>query len=211
MEGTTPSGEASSGPLSCQQGTEGFKVVPLLLQYGDTQMSDTIQMRTTSEQSGDYRVYAAATVNGEQPVKGFAIHQDIAGRLDPNDYVEAELSDEGAVALEPDKATSATVRMRSANGPAVRHVYVSPEFLSQFGDFEFDGEDTDLDSVPALAISSLNSSTEEEYETDKQERSSAEDAANALLGESDDSDEQEADDSDEERVELSDEEVGLAE
>lgn len=181
-------------------------------------MTETIQMRTTQQQSGDYRVFATATVSGEQPVKGLALHTDITGRLDfPDDegYVEVELSNEGAVALTPDKATSATVRFATGDGPAVRHVYVSPDLLSNFGDFEFDGEDTELDSVPSLAISNISASDEEAYEQDKEERGSAEEAADALLGGSDDSDdsdesESEADEESEE-VEISDEEIGITE
>lgn len=173
-------------------------------------MSETIQMRTTQEQSGDYRVFATATVGGEQPVKGLALHQDITGRLDSAEYVEVELSDEGAVALAPDKATSATIRFATDGGPAVRHVYVSPDFLSNFGDFTFDGEDTDLSAVPSVAISNIEPSDEDSYESDKEDRASAEEAADALLGGSDDdSDESEADDSDEEEVEISDEEIGI--
>lgn len=175
-------------------------------------MSETIQMRTTQEQSGDYRVYATATVGGEQPVKGLAIHTDITGRLEDAEYVEVELSEEGAVALSPDKATTATVRFHTADGPAVRHVYVSPNFLAQFGDFDFDGEDTDLDTVPSLGISGIQPSSEDAYEQDKEDRSSAEDAADALLGGSDDSDEeQEADDSEDEEVGIDDEELGIVE
>lgn len=178
-------------------------------------MTETIQMRTTQEQSGDYRVFATATVGGSQPVKGLALHTDITSRLDSAEYVEVELSEEGAVALSPDKATSATVRFHTADGPAVRHVYVSPEFLSEFGDFEFDGEDTDLDTVPSLGISGISASTEDEYEADKEERSSAEDAADALLGGSDEADaddSDESDDSDEaEEVGVSDEEIGIVE
>jgi hypothetical protein len=180
-------------------------------------MSETIQMRTTDEQSGDYRVFATATVGGNQPVKGLAIHTDITSRLDSAEYVEAELTEDGAVALEPDKATSATVRFQSAGGPAVRHVYISPDFLSEFGDFEFDGEDTDLDAVPAVGIESIDPSSEDAYEQDKDDRASAEEAADALVGgstddsdesEADDSDESEADDSDDEQ-EVSDEEIGI--
>lgn len=178
--------------------------------HTESTMAETIQMRTTQEQSGDYRVFATATVGGEQPVKGLALHTDITSRLDSADYVSVEMDNEGPVKLTPDKATSATVRFATADGPAVRHVYVSPDFLSQFGEFEFEGEDTDLDSVPSLAITSIDTSSEEEYEQDKEDRSSAEDAAEALFGEADDSDEAEADESDEETVEVSDDEIGIA-
>jgi hypothetical protein len=177
-------------------------------------MSESIQMRTTQEQSGDYQVYATATIGGAQAVKGLAIHDDISGQI-PEEYIEVELSGDGAVPLEPDKATTATVRFQT-NGPAVRHAYVEPSFLSEFGDFDFDGEDTDLDSVPSLAISGISGSSEDAYEQDKEEQSSAEDAADALLGNSDsDSDEAEADDSDEQEdddereVEVSNDELGL--
>jgi len=184
-------------------------------------MAETIEARTTQEQSGDYRVYATATVGGEQPVKGLAIHQDVIERVGSPEYATVELSEDGPepLVLEPDKATSATVRMQSASGPAVRHVYVSPEFLSQFDEtFEFDGEETDLDAVPSLAISGLEASDEESYEQDKDARSSAEEAADALFGdESDDSEESEEadaeeseeDESDEEKVEIADDELGI--
>jgi len=174
-------------------------------------MSETIQMRTTDEQSGDYRVFATATVGGSQPVKGLAIHNDVVSRLDSAEYVEVELSESGAIPLSPDKATSATVRFASSEGPAVRHAYVEPEFLAQFGDFTFDGDETDLDSVPALSISGITPSTEEEYESDKDDRASAEEAADALFGEESESDdEQEADESDEEQeVGIDDETLGI--
>lgn len=173
-------------------------------------MSESIQMRTTQEQSGDYRVFATATVGGSQPVKGLALHTDITSRLESAEYVEVELSEDGEVALSPDKATSATVRLNTDDGPAVRHVYISPEFLSEFGDFEFEGEDTDLDAVPSLGISGIEPSTEDEYESDKEERASAEEAADALLGESDaDSDESDEPDEEDEEVEVSDEEIGI--
>lgn len=177
-------------------------------------MTETIQMRTTQEQSGDYRVYATATVGGSQPVKGLALHTDITSRLDSQEYVEVELSNEGAVALSPDKATSATVRFATADGPAVRHVYVSPDFLSEFGDFTFNGEDTDLDAVPSLAISGISPSDEDSYESDKADRASAEEAADALFGESDgDPDEAESDEDseDSEEIEVSDDEIGIVE
>jgi hypothetical protein len=171
-------------------------------------MSESIQTRTTDEESGDYRVYAAATVGGSQPVKGLAIHRDVTGRLDPNDYVEVTFSGDGAIPLEPDKATSATVRFASANDPSVRHVYVSPSFLQEFETFSFDGSDTDLDDVPDLALDGIAPSSEEEYEQDKEERGSAEEAADALLGsQSDGSDSDESDESEE--AEVSDEAVGL--
>jgi TATA-binding protein-associated factor Taf7 len=176
-------------------------------------MSETIQMRTTQEQSGDYRVFATATVGGNQPVKGLAVHTDITSRLDSAEYVEAELAEGGAVALEADKATSATVRFQSAGSPAVRHVYITPEFLSQFGDFEFDGEDTDLDAVPSVGIESISPSSEDAYEQDKDERASAEDAADALVGESQDDADAEDSESDESEADdeqaVSDEEIGI--
>lgn len=176
-------------------------------------MSETIQMRQTQQNSGDYDVYAAATVGGEQPVKGLALHHDITQRLDQPDYAEVEMAEDGGVELSPDKATTATVRFRTEDNPAVRHVYVSPDFLAQFGDFDFEGEDTDLDAIPSLAIDGITASTEDEYEADKEERSSAEDAADALLGESDDAEAEdgESEDSEDEEVELSDEEIGIVE
>jgi len=175
-------------------------------------MSETIQMRTTDEESGNYRVFAAATVGGEQPAKGLALHHDITSRLDEAEYVEITFDEGGAVELAPQKATSATIQFATDDGPAVRHVYVSPDFLETFGGVSFDGSDTDLDALPSLAIDGIVPSSEEEYEADKEERADAEEAADALFGESDDSDEEEeADDSDEEAVAVSDEEIGIVE
>jgi hypothetical protein len=167
-------------------------------------MSETVELRTTDESSGDYRVFAAATVGGNQPVKGLAIHTDIVSRLDSAEYVEVEFAESGPepLVLEPDKATSATVRMQSANGPAIRHVYLSPEFLQNLdASFEFEGEDTDLSAVPQIALSGIQPSSEESYEQDKDTRGSADEAADALFGDaesdSDESDETDADESDE--------------
>jgi len=182
-------------------------------------MTETIQMRTTDEESGDYRVFDAATVGGEQPVKGLALHHDITGRLDEAEYVEITFDEGGAVELAPQKATSATIQFATDDGPAVRHVYVSPDFLENFGGVSFDGSDTNLDALPSLAIDGIVPSSEEEYEADKEERADAEEAADALFGEADDSDEAEADDSDEaeaddsdgEEVAVSDEEIGIVE
>jgi len=177
-------------------------------------MSETIQMRRTQQNSGDYDAFAMATVGGDTPVKGLAIHHDILDRLDSRDYIEVELSSDGPVELSPDKATSATVKM-ATDGPAIRHVYLSPEFLSNFGDFSFDGNDTDLSSVPAVGISGISESTESVYESDKDSRGSAEDAADALFGDSEgneSSDEQESPESESEaseEIEVSDEEIGL--
>jgi len=161
-------------------------------------MSETIQMRTTDEASGDYRVYAA---KGDTPMKGVAIHHDITERLDSAEFVEVELVEgEGAVTFEPYGATSATVKVRSGN--AVRNAYVEPRFLSQYDSgFSFDGIDTDLDSVPTFAIDSISASDEQEY--DDSQNTSADEAVDALFGDSDDSDEKE--------VEVSDEEIGLVE
>jgi hypothetical protein len=175
-------------------------------------MSETIQMRTTQEQSGDYQVYAAATIGGEQTVKGLAIHDDISGQIEA-DYIAVTFDGDGAVSLSPDKATSATVRF-ATDSVAVRHAYVEPSFLEGFGNFTFDGDDTDLEAVPAFGISAIEPSSEEAYEQDKEEQSTAEDAADALLGGSDDDSEEEAeaDDSDEEEAEevgVDDETLGI--
>ena len=182
-----------------------------LMKWSNPPMSETIQMRTTQEESGDYRVFATATVGGEQPVKGLALHTDIVSRLPSAEYVEVELTSEGAVSLSPDKATSATVRFATSDGPAVRHVYVSPSFLEGFGSFSFDGTDTDLRSVPSLAIDGISASSEEDYESDKEERGSAEEAADALFGDSDETEESEAETEESEDVEISDEEIGIVE
>jgi hypothetical protein len=180
-------------------------------------MTETIQMRTTDEESGDYRVFDAATVGGEQPVKGLALHHDITGRLDEAEYVELTFDNSGAVELAVESATSATIKLATDSGPAVRHVYVSPEFFGNFGDVSFDGKDTDLDALPSLAIDGVAPSSEEEYEAEKEERANSEErtdadeAADALFGETDDSDESEDSDSDEQQVEVSDEEIGIVE
>lgn len=173
-------------------------------------MSETIQMRTTQEQSGDYRVYAA---KGDEPVKGLALHADLIDRLDGEpDYVAVTIEEGGAVALEAEKFTGSTFRL--SNQPAVRHAYVTPQFVAGF---DFDGdmptdETFDVEGFPAIGISDLSASDEETY--DEEQNSSAEDAADALFGEGDgDSDEAEADadDSDEEEtVEISDEELDIA-
>lgn len=172
---------------------------------------ESIQMRTTSESSGDYRVYAA---KGDEPIKGLAVHFDLveAGDLMDADYIEVEVSEGGAVELTPASTTTATVK--AVNKPAIRHAYIEPTFLSQFGDFEFEGESTDLDAVPTIGISGLSASDEDTYE--ESVSTSAEDAADALFGEgeSQDSDEAEAesDEGDEaEEVEVSDDELGIVE
>lgn len=177
-------------------------------------MTESIIMRTTDEQSGEYRVYAAAEVGGETPIKGLALHQDIVEAVVGDiDYIEAEVEEGGNVSLDPDKATSATVRV--ANLPAVRHAYLSPEFLSQFDEgFEFEGEETDLDAVPSVGLASIESSSEDAYESDKEDRSSAEDAAEALVGGSDGEsaeDSDESDESEDEEVDIAPEELGIAE
>jgi hypothetical protein len=170
-------------------------------------MSETIQMRTTQEESGDYRVYAA---KGDNPIKGLAIHHDITSRLDSAEYVEVSLVEgEGAVTFEAYGATSATVKIRS--GTAARNGYVEPRFLQGYdSSFSFDGKDTDLDSMPTFAIESISASDESTY--DDSQSTSADDAAEALFGDSDDSEATEADseEDEEETVEVSDEEIDIA-
>jgi hypothetical protein len=155
-------------------------------------------MRTTDEESGDHRVYAA---KGDTPVKGVALHQDIIAELNGEpDFIAVEFSDDGAIDLTPASATSATVKFD--HQPAVRHIYADPTFVSEFGDFTFDGGDTDLDTVPTLGIESIVSSDETTY--DSALGTSAEEAVEALFAE------QEAvEDIDEDEVEISDEDIGL--
>lgn len=167
-------------------------------------MTESIQMRTTQEQSGDYRVYSA---KGDTPVKGLAVHTDLIDRLDGEpDYVEVEFSEDGAVALDAEKFTGST--FRAANQPAVRHAYLDPQFVAGFGMDELPTEETfDVEGFPSIGISNIESSDEDAY--DEETNSSAEEAADALFGESDgDSEEAEAD-SDEDEVEISDEEAGI--
>lgn len=172
-------------------------------------MSDTIQMRQTGE-SGDYYVFAA---KGDEPVKGLALHSDITDRLggefeSGDQHIAVTFEEDASVPLEAEKFTGSTFRV--ANQPAVRHAYFTPQFVASYGMDDIPTEETfDVEGFPNLGLSNVELSDEDTY--DEETNTSAEDAANALLGESDDSDEQEADDSDEERVELSDEEVGLAE
>lgn len=179
-------------------------------------MSETI-LRTTQEQSGNYAVFAAATVGGFQPMKGFAIHHDITGRLpDGTEYVNVALESEGKLDLQPVKATTATVQYASEGSAAVRHVYLDPEFLAEFGEVDFKGKETDLSALPTVSIANIEASSEEEYEQAKEEANSAEEEADALFGEdSDDSEDADSDeseaDADDEEVEISDEEVGIVE
>jgi len=170
-------------------------------------MSETIQMRTTQEQSGDYRVYAA---KGDEPIKGLALHTDLVERLDGEpDYIAVTVSEDGAVALDAEKFTGSTFRL--SNQPAVRHAYVTPQFVAGFGMDDIPTEETfDVEGFPSLGISDLSVSDEETY--DEETNSSADEAADALFGDADgDSDEAEADESDDEEVEIADEELGIAE
>mgnify|MGYP006430851699 CR=1 FL=1 len=180
-------------------------------------MSETIQMRTTQEQSGDYRVFAA---KGDDPVKGLAIHTDLIDRLDGEpDYVAVTFEEGGAIQLEAEKFTGSTFRV--SNQPAVRHAYFEPQFVAGF---DYDGdlpteETFDCEGFPAIGISDLSVSDEETY--DEEQNTSAEEAADALFGEgeADDSDEENdaengdtdnsepADESEE--VGVSDEEIGI--
>lgn len=166
-------------------------------------MSETIQMRTTQEQSGDYRVYAA---KGDDPIKGLALHGDLIERIDGNvDYIEVTIAEGGAVELEPEKFTGSTFRL--SNQPAVRHAYVTPQFMAGFGMDDIPTEETfDVDGFPAVGIAGLESSDEDTY--DEEQNSSAEDAAEALFGEESESDESEA--AQEQEVEISDEELDIA-
>jgi len=169
-------------------------------------MSETIQMRTTQEQSGDYRVYAA---KGDEPIKGLALHTDLIERLDGEpDYVAVTVSEDGAVALNAEKFTGSTFRL--SNQPAVRHAYVTPQFAAGFGMDDIPTEETfDVEGFPSIGISDLSVSDEETY--DEETNSSADEAADALFGDSEDSEDSEADADDEEEVEIADEELGIAE
>lgn len=172
-------------------------------------MSETIQMRTTQEQSGDYRVYAA---KGDDPIKGLALHDDLTERLEGEpEYVAVTIEEGGAVALEAEKFTGSTFRL--SNDPAVRHAYVTPAFAQSFGMDEVPTEETfDVEGFPSIGISDLSISDEETY--DEEQNSSADEAADALFGDSADAeDSEESDNSGEEaeEVEISDEEVGITE
>lgn len=172
-------------------------------------MSETIQMRTTQEQSGDYRVYAA---KGDDPIKGLALHDDLTERLDGEpEYVAVTIEEGGAVSLDAEKFTGSTFRL--SNDPAVRHAYVTPAFAQSFGMDEVPTEETfDVEGFPSIGISDLSISDEETY--DEEQNSSADEAADALFGESQDGaeaedSESEPDEDSEEEVEISDEEVGI--
>jgi len=168
-------------------------------------MSETIQMRTTDEQSGDYRTYAA---KNDEPVKGLAIHNDLVDRLDSPEYVAVTFEEGGAIELEADKFTGSTFRV--ANLPSVRHAYVSPQFAAAFGMDDIPTEETfDVEGFPSIGISDLESSDEETYDADDSTVTSAEEAADALFGESDDDSDEEAEAEDEEEAEISDEEIGI--
>lgn len=169
-------------------------------------MSETIQMRTTQEQSGDYRVYAA---KGDDPIKGLALHTDLISRLDGEpDYVAVTIEEGGAVELNAEKFTGSTFRL--SNQPAVRHAYVTPQFAAGFGMDEIPTEETfDVEGFPSIGISDLSVSDEETY--DEETNSSADEAADALFGDSEDSEDSEAEADDEaEEAEIADEELGIA-
>jgi len=182
-------------------------------------MSETIQMRQTQTESGDYRVFAA---KGDDPVKGLALHKDLTSRLNGDfdsgeQYIEVEFSEGGPIGLDAEKFTGSTFRV--SNPDPVRHAYFGPQFVSGFG-YEGDmptDETFDVDGFPAIGISDLSLSDEATY--DSEQNSTAEDAADALFGEDEeqDSDETEADseeseaDSDEEQADISDEELGIVE
>lgn len=169
-------------------------------------MSETIQMRTTQEQSGDYRVYAA---KGDEPIKGLALHTDLIERLDGEpDYVAVTIEEGGAVALNAEKFTGSTFRL--SNQPAVRHAYVTPQFAAGFGMEDIPTEETfDVEGFPSIGISDLSVSDEETY--DEETNSSADEAADALFGDSEDSEDSEAEADDEaEEAEIADEELGIA-
>lgn len=173
-------------------------------------MSETIQIRTTQEQSGDYRVYAA---KGDEPIKGLALHTDLIERLESPDYVAVTIEEGGAIELDAEKFTGSTFRL--SNEPAVRHAYVTPQFAQAFGMDEVPTEETfDVDGFPSIGISDLSASDEDAY--DEEQNSSAEEAAEALFGDESGSEVEETEsepdeDSDEEEVEISDEEVGIVE
>lgn len=183
-------------------------------------MTETIQMRTTQEQSGNYRVFAGPTINGLQRAKGLAVIQSAVERLGDPDFIEAEFSEEAEVELVPDKWTGATGRYET-EGPAIRHVYLDPELLSELFDWEAPNEGEDPELPESVGIT-IRASSEEQYEESKQEAQEAveEDAEVEVEGlvagdaetqESEDA-ESESDDSDsdeEGEVEISDEEVGL--
>jgi len=175
-------------------------------------MSETIQMRTTQEQSGDYRVFAA---KGDDPVKGLALHTDLTDRLEGEpDYVAVTFEEGGAIELEAEKFTGSTFRV--SNQPAVRHAYFEPQFVAGF-DFEGDlptEETFDVEGFPAIGISDLSVSDEETY--DEEQNTSAEEAADALFGDADADSDEEADaeaegesDEESEEVGISDEEIGI--
>lgn len=168
-------------------------------------MSETIQMRTTQEQSGDYRVYAA---KGDDPIKGLALHTDLVSRLDGEpDYVAVTVEEGGAVALNAEKFTGSTFRL--SNQPAVRHAYVTPQFAAGFGMDEIPTEETfDVEGFPSIGISNIEVSDEETY--DEETNSSAEEAADALFGDSADAEDSDEDTESEEEVEISDEELDIA-
>lgn len=144
-------------------------------------MSETsIQMASGIESdefktSGDYCVYDAATVAGDQAAKGFAF---LAGAAEQaGRHVEVTVSDDGDE-LELEKVTSRTARYATP-GPAVRHIYIDHDVLAELG-----GEETDegFDAPESLGIS-VAPSTEEAFEESREVEEEAEDeAANLLEG-----------------------------
>lgn len=145
-------------------------------------MSETIQMRSGKDEektSGDYTVFDAATVGGEQPAKGFAFLTSAASQV--GRFIEVSVSEGDDLVLE--KTTSATGRY-STEGPAVRHIYLSHALLSEFG-----GEATDegFDAPESLGIS-ISPSDADSFEESKQMPEDAEAEAEGLLSGVGDSD-----------------------
>lgn len=142
-------------------------------------MSETsIQMASGIESdnpktSGDYTVYDAATVAGDQAAKGFAFLTSAAEQA--GRYVEVTISADGDD-LELEKVTSATGRY-ATEGPAVRHIYVDHDVLAELG-----GEATDdgFDAPETLGIS-VAPSTEEAFEESREVEEEAEEEADSLL------------------------------
>lgn len=111
-------------------------------------MAETIQMRTTQEKSGNYRVFAGPTIDSTTLVQGLAVIQSAVERLGNPEYVEVEFEaepSEGDTPIVPDKWTGATARYKT-EGPAIRHVYLDPKLLEEFG---FEEPDGDMDSQSA--------------------------------------------------------------
>lgn len=183
----------------------------------------TIQAKQSKE-TNNYAVFDSPDGDEQQSLVGTYIALAAAEQL--GEFAEFEVSgdaDEGSLTLSQDKTTG-NYGVYSDEADAVETTYISHEVLA-----EITGQDPDSDEYEAPESIGMTArpSDEEAFEAALDEVTVSEDeteeAANALVEGSDNSDEEEqsteeaaddlvegSDDSDEEEVEVSDEEIGIA-